>query len=326
MRILILEHLHPDGIARLRAASQEVVVALGLSRTELLRRVAWADVLVVRSVVRVDAELLSRAARLKAIARAGVGTDNIDLEEAAARGIEVLTVRGGNADAAADFAVMQILCLIRHAHQARQMMTAGDFRRERLLGRDLHALTVGIVGLGQVGSRVVGRLKGFGCRLLGCDIGLSPDECRALGVERVSDIDALIRQVDVLTLHVPLTPATRCLVSAEQFAQARPGLMLVNISRGAVVDETALMAAIRAGRVAAAALDVFVDEPPFDAQPGEQAYDNALLHVPEIISTPHMAAGTHDAERRIAENLAEQLLRREQAGLTRGPVPLANTL
>lgn len=307
MRVLVLESMHQDGVDRLRAATHTVDVALGLDRSELLARVADVDAIVVKSVVRVDIELLDRAKNLKVIGRAGVGTDNIDKKVAAARGIPVLTVPGGNADAGADFTVMQILCLIRNAYQAQQMIKAGDFRRDLLMGRDLGALTVGLVGLGHVGQGVAKRLSGFGCRLLGLDPGLSAKEYLDLGIESVPDIDTLIRRVDVLTLHVPLTPATRHLVGAFQMESARPGLVLINTSRGAVIDECALADAVNAGRIAAAALDVFDDEPPFDAVPGTHAYDNPLLHVPGIISTPHMGASTVDAQRNIALSLADQL-------------------
>ncbi len=308
MRVLVLESLHQDGVDRLRAVAHTVDVALGLDRNEQLAKVTNVEAIVVKSAVRVDFELLDHAKNLRVIGRAGVGTDNIDKATAAARGIAVLTVPGGNADAGADFTVMQILCLIRNAYQAQQMMATRDFRRDLLMGRDLCALTVGIVGLGHVGQGVARRLRGFGCRLLGLDPGLSPKEYLDLGVESVSDIDTLIRQVDVLSLHVPLTPATRNLVGAAQLNNARPGLVLINTSRGAVVDEVALARAVNSGRIAAAALDVFDDEPPYDTLPGTHAYDNPLLHVPAIISTPHMGASTVDAQRNIALNLVDKLI------------------
>jgi D-3-phosphoglycerate dehydrogenase len=307
MRVLVLESMHQDGVNRLRAVAYSVEVALGLERSELLAKVADVEAIVVKSAVRVDIELLDRAKNLRVIGRAGVGTDNIDKEAAAARGIAVLTVAGGNADAAADFTVMQILCLIRNAYKAQQMMATKDFRRDLLMGRDLCALTVGVVGLGYVGQGVARRLRGFGCRLLGLDPELSPKEYSDLGVESVSDIDALIRKVDVLSLHVPLTPATRSLVGAAQLKNARPRLILINTSRGAIVDEVALAYAVKSGHIAAAALDVFDDEPPFDTLPGTHAYDNPLLHVSGIVSTPHMGASTVDAQRNIALNLADKL-------------------
>lgn len=308
MRILVLESMHHDGIGRLRAASHSVEVALGLDRHEQLAKVADVDAVVVKSVVRVDEELLGCACNLRVIGRAGVGTDNIDKAAVAARGIAVLTVPGGNADAGADFTVMQILCLIRNAYQAQKMMAVGDYRRDLLMGRDLCALTVGIVGLGHVGRGVAKRLRGFGCRLLGFDPGLAPVDFAALGVEQVANIDRLMREVDILSLHVPLTPTTRDLIGVAQLENARPGLVLVNTSRGAVVNEAALTDAVRTGRIAAAALDVFDEEPPFDALPGSHAYDNPLLHVPGIVSTPHVGASTVDAQRNIALSLADQLI------------------
>lgn len=308
MRILVLESMHHDGTDRLRAAAHSVEVALGLDRHEQLTKVANVDAIVVKSVIRVDEELLGCARNLRAIGRAGVGTDNIDKAAAAARGIAVLTVPGGNADAGADFTVMQILCLIRNAYQAQQMMAAGDYRRDLLMGRDLCALTVGIVGLGHVGRGVAKRLRGFGCRLLGFSPELTPMDFAALGIEPVANIDRLMQKVDILSLHVPLTSTTRNLIGAMQLENARPGLVLINTSRGAVVDETALANAVRTGRITAAALDVFDDEPPFDAIPGTHAYDNPLLHVPGIISTPHMGASTEDAQRNIALSLADKLI------------------
>lgn len=313
-RVLVLESIHGAGLDRLRAAGFDVDVSLGLDAGEIVSRLAGVKAVIVKSVVRVDARLLSGADALRVIGRAGAGLDNIDVEAAAARDIVVHNVPGGNAAAAADFTVMQMLCLARNAYRARDMMAAGDFRRDLLMGRDLGALTVGIVGLGHVGRLVATRLRAFGCRIIGLDPAVTAEAGNALGIERIDSLAQLLPQVDILSLHVPLTPATRGMIGAAELAAMKSGAFVLNIARGAVLDEAALAAAIRAGRLGGAAIDVFEREPPYDAMPGQHDYVNPLLSQAGIFATPHMAASTEDAQRHIASVLADKMIQSLREG------------
>ncbi len=308
MRVLVCESIHEAGLNIMREAGLDIELALGLTRENLLLKVGDIDAIVIKSVIQANEELFNHAPKLRVIGRAGVGTDNIDLSAAEGRGMSVLTVPGGNADAAADFAVMQILCLVRKAYQAQKMVENGDFRRDLLVGRDMSALSIGLIGLGRVGSRVARRLGAFGCRLIAYDPMAPHSDLVEMKVLRAMSIDELLNQVDVLSLHVPLSAGTRGLIGRKEFKIAQQGLLLVNTSRGAVVDEEALVEAIISGHVAGAALDVCEDEPPFDVDPGRHRYNSPLLHRKEISFTPHMAASTDDAQRYIASRLAEKIV------------------
>lgn len=308
MHILVLESIHQDGIDILLEANHTVELLLGLNRDELLTKLSDVDALIIKSVVNIDEVLLQHSPKLKVIGRAGVGTDNIDKNATGNRGITILTVPGGNSDAGADYTVMQILCMLRNAYQAQIMMESRDYRRDLLLGRDLCALNVGVVGLGNVGKKVIKRLKGFGCRIIAFDPYISDTDFLNLEIEKAHDINSLIREVDVLSLHVPLTAETRSMIGAEQLNIAKSNLVIVNTSRGAVIDEGALIEAVEQKKISAVALDVFDNEPPFDAFPGTEAYDNPLLHVDDICTTPHIGASTIDAQKNISINLANQII------------------
>ncbi len=317
-RIAVLEAIHPDGVARLETLAT-VDLRLGLERARLLEAVADYDVIVVKSVTEVDEVLLAAAPNLRVVARAGTGTENIDLEAAARRGVEVLTVPTGNTDSAAEFTVAQILGLCRRLGEAQRAVGAGDYRRHLLEGRELAALTVGLVGLGNVGMAVTRRLAPFGCRLLGWDPE-PPDASgfAALGGTLVGSFDELLPEPDILSFHVRLTADTRAMLDAQALRRIKPGLLLINTSRGAVIDDRALLAALDDGRVAAAALDVLDPEPPFDAEPGTVTFAHPVLGHQKVVLTPHVAGSTVDAQRRIALALAEMLepvLRRPGAEL-----------
>ena len=306
-RVTILEALHRDGVARMGRFAR-VEVRLGLDREATLRAVADSDVIVVRSTTRVDRGLFDAAPRLAVVARAGTGVENIDLEEAACRGIKVVTTPTGNTVSAAEFTIGQMLNLCRKIPAAQAAVGAGDFRRHLYEGRELGALSVGLVGLGNVGMAVARRLRPFGCRLVGWDPEPPlADEFARLGGELMPGYEALIPEVDILSFHVRLTPETRGMLNARALALAKDGLLVVNTARGAVVDPNALLEALSTGRVAAAALDVLDPEPPFDALPGEHDFTSPLLGHPRILNTPHMGASTEDAQRRIALDLAAQV-------------------
>ncbi|MEW5728909.1 MAG: hydroxyacid dehydrogenase [Pseudomonadota bacterium] len=305
--ILVLEDIHPEGPRRM-ADHARVEWLLGASRAEVLAAVADAEAIIVKSVTQVDEEMLAAAPRLRVVARAGSGTDNIDLAAAADRGVRVVTVPTGNTVAAAEFTVALMLMLCRRMPEVLARMSARDYRRHLLAGRELSGQTVGLVGLGNVGMAVAERLTAFGCRLLGFDPrAANGDAFERLGGRIVKDLDLLLPQVDILSLHVRLTPATRNMLGERALTLIKPGAMVVNTARGQVIDDHALLRALDEGRVSAAAVDVLHPEPPFDAEPGTTAYTHPLLGHPRILATPHVGASTEEAQRRISLVLADEL-------------------
>jgi D-3-phosphoglycerate dehydrogenase len=306
-RVAVLEAIHDEGIARLRAFAT-VEVHLGLGRAELLEAVKDFEVIVVKSVTQVDEELLAAAPGLRVVARAGTGTENIDLGAASGRGVAVLTVPTGNTVSAAEFTLAQILALCRRIPEAQRAVDAGDYRRHLLEGRELAELRVGLVGLGNVGMAVARRLQPFTCTIIGWDPApLDGAAFAALGGTMAASYEDLLPAVDLLSFHVRLTPETRHMLDRAALGKVSPGLLLVNTSRGAVIDGGALIEALDDGRVAAAALDVLDPEPPFDAAPGTVAYDHPLVAHAKVVVTPHLAGSTVEAQRRIALTLADSV-------------------
>jgi D-3-phosphoglycerate dehydrogenase / 2-oxoglutarate reductase len=307
-RILVLEEIHNDGLTALEAKAK-VDVRLGLDRQSQLNIVDGYDAIVVRSVVSVDRELLDRARTLKAIGRAGTGTENIDLVAAAEKDISVFTVPTGNSISAAEFTIALMFCLTRHLPQAFEMAAAGDFRRNLLEGREFSNLSVGLVGLGNVGMAVATRLAPFGSKIYGVDPEpRDRDGFAALGGITVDTFSDLLPLVDILSFHVRVTDQTVAMLNEEAFAAMKPGMFLVNTSRAHVIDDEALLNALDTGQVAAAALDVLDPEPPFDADPGDHNYSHPLSSHPRVLATPHMAASTTDAQYNIGIDLARQLI------------------
>lgn len=309
-RIAVLERIHDDGIARLRAFA-DVDCAWGLGRSEHLKIAAGSDAVVIKGSTRIDDEFLSTGRRLRIVARAGTGLDNIDMPAAARRGIAVFNVPTGNTRSAAEFAILSMLRLARRIDLAAGMTRKGDFRRHLLEGREIGALRIGLVGFGNVGRTVAELLRGFGSKVSAYDPGdIAAREFEQRGVKRVDGLDALVGEVDLLSLHATFDPRNPLTLGESLFSRLRPGALLVNTARGQLIDQAALIRALDAGIVAAAALDLIDPEPPFDLEPGTHAFDHALLRHPKVVVTPHMAASTVDAQHRIAVELAETLSRR----------------
>jgi D-3-phosphoglycerate dehydrogenase / 2-oxoglutarate reductase len=306
-KTVIFEAIHDDGIKLLKQ-SGKVDLKLGLSRDEQLEIIANYDAVIVRSVTDVDAEFIHAAASLKAIGRAGTGTENIDMEAAKDRNITVLTVPTGNSVSAAEFTIALMFCLNRHLPRALDMVSEGDYRRHLVEGREFTNLNVGLVGLGNVGKNVATRLRPFGCKLFGIDPHpLDEEGFLSIGGTMLNSLAEMISKVDILSFHVRVTDDTSGMLDAECLAQAKRGLMLVNTSRAHVIDDIALLEALNKGIVSSAALDVLSPEPPFDADPCGQSYSHPLLDHPNVVVTPHMAASTADAQLNIALDLASQL-------------------
>jgi D-3-phosphoglycerate dehydrogenase len=297
MKILVADPVADEGIEMLRAHA-EVDVRLGLKPAELKEIIGDYEALVVRSGVKVTAELIEAGKKLQIIGRAGVGVDNIDVEAATKRGIMVVNAPAGNTIAAAEHTVALMLALARHIPEGHIRVKSGKWRRDDLMGTEVRGKILGITGLGRVGSEVARRAKGLEMRLLAYDPFVSMDYAKNLGVELVS-LEKLLRTSDFITIHTPLTAATKGLIGKKELALVKPSVRIVNAARGGLIDEEALFQALEEGRVAGAAIDVFSKEP---------AEDNILLKSDKVIATPHLGASTTEAQRGVAVDVAEQII------------------
>ncbi|HLF68477.1 MAG TPA: phosphoglycerate dehydrogenase [Gaiellaceae bacterium] len=292
-RVLVREPIAADGIELLRRrfdVSEDVESDLG-------EIIGAFDAIVIRSGTVLDAELIARAARLKVIGRAGVGVDNVDVDAATRRGIVVCNAPESTVVSAAEHTIALLLALARNVPQAHATLKAKRWERGRFAGIELAGKTLGVVGLGRIGREVARRAVGLGMRVVAYDPYVSPERFRELGVEPASELEDLYRGADVITLHIPLSEETTGLVGREEIALMRDGVRIVNAARGGLVDEEALAEAIRSGKVAGAALDVFEKEP----------YSGPLLELGEVVVTPHLAASTTEAQDRAGVIIAEQV-------------------
>ncbi len=296
-RVLVADPVSGDGVALLETVA-DVDVNTGLPPDELLRIIPDYDALVVRSETKVTRAVIDAATRLTAIGRAGVGVDNIDLEAATERGIVVVNAPQGNTVAAAEHTIALLLALARHLPQADSSMRNGEWRRKDFVGTEVRGKTLGVVGLGKIGSEVARRAVGMEMHVVAYDPFVPEERAKALSVESV-EFDRLIAESDFISVHPPLTADTAGMIGEEQLARMKPGVRLINVARGGIIDEFALSDAVRSGKVAGAAIDVFSTEPP-----GE----NPLLGDPRIIVTPHLGASTAEAQERVALDVAEQLV------------------
>jgi D-3-phosphoglycerate dehydrogenase / 2-oxoglutarate reductase len=298
MHIVIADLLPASAVEILRSVPGWTVDArAGRPAAELIRDIADADALVVRSATTVDASLISAAPRLRAIARAGTGVDNVDVPAATARGIVVMNAPGANSVSVAEHAVGLMLALSRAIPAADAAMKRSVWDKKRLTGAELRGKTLGIVGLGRIGQEVAGRARAFGMQLVAHDPFISEQVAAGLGIELLQ-VDDLFARADYITLHVPATPETRHLVNAARLGRCRPGVRIINTARGELIDEAALASAIEAGHVAGAGLDVFEVEPPVDTR---------LTKLPQVIATPHIAASTVEAQEQVGIETAVAL-------------------
>jgi D-3-phosphoglycerate dehydrogenase len=296
-RILVAEAIAPEGVAALQARHQ-VDVRTGLSTEELRSIIGAYDALVVRSGIEVDAELIAAGTNLQVIGRAGVGVDNVDLDAATRAGITVVNAPTGNTIAAAEHTIALLLALARNVPAADASLRRGEWSRQKLQGVQLRGRTLGIIGLGKIGMAVAERARGFGMTLLGSDPFVTGEQASLRGVELVS-LETLLERSDAITVHVPLTRGTTSLIDARALARMKPGAFVLNVARGGIVDEAALAAALRDGRIGGAGIDVFETEPPAGSP---------LLEAPRTVLTPHLGASTMEAQVAVAEEIAEQVL------------------
>ena len=297
LKVLITDPIAQEGIDYL-AREAEVEVRLKPAPEELLAMIGGYDGLIVRSETKVTRAVIEAGKRLQVIGRAGSGVDNIDLDAATERGVLVVNAPLGNTISAAEHTIGLMFALARKLPEAYESLRAGKWERQRFLGTELRGKTLGLLGLGQVGSEVARRARGLDMRVVAHDPFLPPERFHGLGVDPVP-FDELLRESDFISLHMRLTPTTRDILSAEQFAKMKPGVRIINTARGELLDENALIKAIDEGRVAGAAIDVFREEPPGDSP---------LLKHPGIIVTPHLGASTEEAQERAALDVAEQVL------------------
>lgn len=307
-RVLISDALSPAAVAIFKDRGIETVFepGLGKDKDRLAHMIGDFDGLAVRSATKVTAKLLELAARLKVVGRAGIGTDNIDIPAATAKGVIVMNSPFGNSITTAEHALAMMFALARQIPKADASTQAGKWEKERFMGVEITGKLLGIIGCGNVGSIVARRALALQMRVIAYDPYLSPEHALDLGVEKV-DLPALLERADFITLHAPLTAQTRNILSAENLARTKKGVRIVNCARGGLIDEAALRALLDSGRVAGAALDVFVSEP---------ASENVLFGHPNVICTPHLGASTNEAQEKVAIQIAEQM----SDYLTRGAI------
>jgi D-3-phosphoglycerate dehydrogenase len=295
-RILVSDPLAEDGLARLKRAG-EVEVKTRLSEAELVAAIPGFDALVVRSETKVTEPVIAAARDLKVVGRAGVGVDNIDVEAATRRGILVVNAPRGNIIAAAEHSIGLLFAAARSIPQADASVKRGEWTRSRFVGVEVRGKTLGIVGLGNIGSEVAKRAQGLEMEVIAYDPAVPEERAEQFNVQLVP-LEDLLARADFISVHAPLVEKTRGLIGREQLQLIKPGARLVNAARGGIVDEAALYEALKEGRLAAAAADVFADEPP-----GE----NPLLTLPNFIATPHIAASTAEAQTSVAFDVAEEV-------------------
>ncbi|HEV7603726.1 MAG TPA: phosphoglycerate dehydrogenase, partial [Candidatus Limnocylindrales bacterium] len=297
MRVLVAETVANEGIELLRA-QHEVDERSGLSRDELCSIIAGYDALVVRSQVQVDAELIAAGTRLAVIGRAGVGVDNVDLDAATRAGIVVVNAPTGNTIAAAEHTLALLYAVARRIAPADASIRRGEWKRSEFTGLELRGRTLGIVGLGKIGQAIAVRARAMEMTVLGVDPYITTEGAANHGVELV-EFDAMLARADVVTVHVPLTRATRGLIGRAAIAKLKPGSIVLNVARGGVVDEAAVADALRSGHLAGAGIDVFEHEPPTGSP---------LLDAPNALLTPHLGASTAEAQVLVSEEVAVQVL------------------
>jgi D-3-phosphoglycerate dehydrogenase len=292
-RVLVTDEVDPEGLAHLRSHPDiEVHEKPTRPLDEVIAEIGEYDAFVGRSATRVTRELLQAGDRLKVIGRAGVGVDNIDLQTATELGIAVINAPGGNTVSVAELAFGVLLSLVRNIHMAVESMRGGRWDRSRLGGSELRGRTLAIIGLGRIGSEMARRARAFGMTLIAYDPFVPPARFEELGVERMERLSDAMDRADVVTVHTPLTAETVGLIGAPELARLGRGAIVMNLARGGIVAEDALSDALTSGRIAGAALDVFIGEP--------LAADHPLRSIPNLILTPHLGASTSDAQRSVS--------------------------
>jgi D-3-phosphoglycerate dehydrogenase len=298
--VLVPDNVHPSALDVLNAASDLNIIAPGqMSRAELLAALPDADALIIRSASKIDAEALASAGKLKMIARAGVGVDNVDIPDATNRGIVIMNTPDGNTISTAEMTFGLMLSLARQIPQAHATMLAGKWDRKSFMGVELRGKTLGVVGFGRIGRAVAKRALAFDMTVIAFDPYIPADVAADLGVELV-DLDTIYSRSDFISLHAVLTDETRDMINAQTIAKMKPGVRIIDAARGALINEADLADALKSGKVAGAALDVYPTEPP--------PADDPLIGLPNVVHTPHLAASTEDAQIVVAVDAAKLIV------------------
>lgn len=297
MKILVSDPLSEEGLKILKEVKDfQVDVRTELKPEALKEAIKDYDALIVRSATKVNKDIINAAGKLKVIGRAGVGLDNVDSEAATQKGIIVMNTPGGNTISTAEHTVSMILSLSRNIPQANVSTRAGEWKRSKFMGVELYNKTLGIIGLGRIGKEVAKRCLSFGMKILAYDPFLSREAAETLGVE-VAELTDIFERADYITVHVPLTEETRHMISENEISRMKKGVRIINCARGGIIDEAALVNAVKEGKVAGAAIDVFEKEP--------LSADSPLLKSDNIIVTPHLGASTEEAQVNVAIEITE---------------------
>lgn len=304
MKVIVTDKVAEDGIKYLMEQGHEVDKKFGISHEELLEIIENYDAIIVRSATKVNKELLARAKKLKVAGRAGNGIDNIDVDECTKKGIAVVNTPHGNIMAAAELTIGLIFSVFRNIPQAHMAAKNKDFRRSKFVGKELNGKTAGVIGLGRIGSIVASKLKCLSMRVIAFDPYITDERLKKLGIERCNSLEELLKQSDLITLHVPKTAESKGLIGEKELKLCKEGVRIVNVARGGIIDEKALYNALKEGRVAAAALDVLEQEPSFNKKPEEQDYTNPLLQLENVVYTPHLGASTDEANFNVSYDVA----------------------
>ena len=310
MKVLVKETIGDSGVELLRGAGLDVELGLDWDQAELERRIGEFDAILIRSATKLTADLLERTERLKVVARAGVGVDNVDVDAATKRGVMVANAPQSNVITAAEHTLAMLLALARKVPQAHGSLTSGSWERSKFSGVELYEKTLGVLGFGRIGQLVAQRALAFGMRVVAFDAYVAGERFRELGVERAESSNDLYAQADFITIHLPVTLETENWLDADAFARMKPGVRVINVARGSLMVEDALRDALDSGQVAGAALDVFRVEP---------VTEHPLFGYPNVVVTPHLGASTAEATDRAGLQAAEQVV----AALTGGVVTSA---
>ncbi len=297
VKVLISDKMSPLAAKCFEARGIEVDVKPGMTAEELIACIGEYDGLAVRSATKATADVINAADNLKVIGRAGIGVDNIDRDAATGKGIVVMNTPFGNSITTAEHAISLMLALARDIPTANASTHAGKWEKSKFMGVELMGKTLGIIGCGNIGSVVADRALGLKMKVAAFDPYLSPEHAKTIGVEKV-ELDELFKRADFISMHTPLTDATRGIVNADAIAKMKDGVRIINCARGGLVVEADLKVALDSGKVAGAALDVFEEEP---------AKDNPLFGHPNLVATPHLGASTTEAQEKVAEQVAEQM-------------------
>lgn len=296
MKIIVTEKIAEDGIEYLKEQGFEVDVKYGMPQQELLEVIEDYDAIIVRSATKVNEELLKRAKNLKVAGRAGNGVDNIDVNACTQRGIIVVNTPGGNINAAAELAIALAFCIFRNIASANMAAKVhNDFRRSKFSGNELEGKVAGVVGLGKIGTVVATKLRALNMKVTAFDPYVADERFKKLGIERSETIEELLKQSDLITVHMPKSPETYNMIGEKELALCKRGVRIVNAARGGLINEKALYEALKEGLVAAAGIDVLDPEPNYNKKPEEQDYKNPLLELDNVIVTPHLGASTDEA-------------------------------